>query len=152
MSLIGHLFAILFAVMAASLAAGIVVATALWGPGWYQASADANAHVFFFWMTVAVATGFTGAAGLLPLVVMIVLGEAFKIRSLLAHLAAGAAFLLLLYYGTGAIPISYEESIDRPPPPMSHAAEVAASAGAAFGFTYWLIAGRTAGRWRERGA
>ncbi len=138
--------------MAASLAAGIVVATALWGPGWHEASGEAGAPVvFFFWMTVAATTGFTIAAGLLPLVVMIGLAEVFKVRSLLAHVAAGAAFLLLLYYGTGAIPASYEESIDHPPPPISRAAEVAVAAGAAFGLTYWLIAGRTAGRWRERG-
>ena len=87
--------------------------------------------------------------GLLPLAVLIVLAEAFKVRSLVIHLVAGAAFLLLAYYGTGAITASYEESIDRPPPPRSHVVEVAAAAGIAFGFAYWLIAGRNAGRWRE---
>jgi hypothetical protein len=149
MAFIGHLFAILFAVFFASIAAGIVIALGVWGPAWPGLSGDAG-ELFFFWGTVAIGAGFTGGMGLLPLAVLIVLAEAFKVRSLLIHLVAGAAFLLLGYYGTGAITASYEESIDRPPPPRSHVVEVAAAAGVAFGFVYWLIAGRNAGRWRER--
>jgi hypothetical protein len=42
------------------------------------------------------------------------------------------------------------ESIDHPPPPISREAEIAAAVGVVFGFTYWLIAGRNAGRWRGR--
>ena len=80
--------------------------------------------------------------------ILVVLGEAFKIRSLLVHLAAGAAVLLLAYYGSGfARP--YEESIDAAPPLVAREAELAAAAGAVFGLVYWLIAGRNAGRWRE---
>ena len=148
MAFIGHLFAILFAVFFASVAAGIVIALGVWGPAWPGLSGDAG-ELFFFWGTVAIGAGFTGGMGLLPLAVLIVLAEAFKVRSLLIHLVAGASFLLLGYYGTGAITASYEESIDRPPP-RSHVVEVAAAAGIAFGFAYWLIAGRNAGRWRER--
>ena len=148
MAFIGHLFAILFAVFFASIAAGVVIALGVWGPAWPGLSGDAG-ELFFFWGTVAIGAGFTGGMGLLPLAVLIVLAEAFKVRSLLIHLVAGAAFLLLGSYGTGAITASYEESIDRPPP-RSHVVEVAAAAGIAFGFAYWLIAGRNAGRWRER--
>jgi hypothetical protein len=43
-----------------------------------------------------------------------------------------------------------EESIDHPPSPISRGAEIAAAAGAVFGFVYWAIAGRSAGRWRDR--
>ena len=68
---------------------------------------------------------------------------------MLVYAAAGAAMLALGYYGSG-LPRPYEESIDHPPPPISHEAEIAAAAGAVFGLTYWLIAGRNAGRWRER--
>ena len=67
----------------------------------------------------------------------------------MAYLAAGAALMVIGYYASGLAPRSYEESIDRPPPPISHAAELAAAAGAVFGLTYWLLAGRNAGRWRE---
>ena len=65
------------------------------------------------------------------------------------HAAAGAAILLLGYYSAG-FSRSYEESIDHPPPPISREAEIAAAVGVVFGFTYWLIAGRNAGRWRGR--
>jgi len=149
MAFVGHLFAILFAVLFASIAGGIVIALGVWGPAWHGLSGDAG-ELLFFWGTVAIGAGFTGSIGLLPLTVLIVLAEALKVRSLLIHLVAGAAFLLLGYYGTGAITASYEESINRAPPPRSHVVEVAAAAGVAFGFVYWLIAGRNAGRWRER--
>lgn len=84
------------------------------------------------------------------MLILIVLAEAFKVRSLLAHLAVGAAMLALVYVGSGLAPPSYEELIDYPPPPISRDVELAAAAGAVFGFAYWLIAGRNAGRWRER--
>jgi hypothetical protein len=85
----------------------------------------------------------------LPILIAVVLAEAYSIRSLLIHAAAGAAILLLGYYSAG-FTWTYEESIDHPPPPISRAAEIAAAAGAVFGLTYWAIAGRKAGRWRER--
>ena len=81
---------------------------------------------------------------------LIALAEGFKIRSLLVHLAAGAALAAARLLRQRRIAASYEESIDRAPPPVSRAAEIAAAAGVAFGFAYWLIAGRNAGRWRER--
>lgn len=55
--------------------------------------------------------------------------------------------MLLGYYSAGFT--AYEELIDHPPPPISREAEIAAAVGVVFGFTYWLIAGRNAGRWRE---
>jgi hypothetical protein len=72
-----------------------------------------------------------------------------KIRSLLVYAVGGAALLMLGYYVSGS-PSRYEESIDRPPPPISREAQIAAGAGVVFGLTYWAIAGRKAGRWRER--
>jgi membrane-associated protease RseP (regulator of RpoE activity) len=146
---IGHLFAIVLAVIVATIAAGVVVAMGIWGPQWHSLSGDIGERIYF-WGTVAIAASFTGAMGLLPMAVLIALAESLKIRSLIVHLAAGAVLLLTGYYSSGAITASYEESIDRPPPPVSRAAEVAAAAGVAFGFAYWLIAGRNAGRWRER--
>ena len=86
---------------------------------------------------------------IIALAIAVVLAEAYSIRSLLLHAAAGAAILLLGYYSAG-LTANYEESIDRPPPPISREAEIAAAVGVVFGFTYWLIAGRNAGRWRGR--
>ncbi len=101
-----------------------------------------------FWLVVLYGVSFTGAIGLLPLAILIAIAEGFKIRSLLSNALAGAALLAFGYYTSG-LPHRFEELIDRPPPPISHEGEVAAAAGALFGLTYWLIAGRNAGRWRE---
>ena len=149
MSLVGRLIVILFALIVASLAAGAAIAYGIMAPAW---SADFGPFGQGIGFTIAVffASSFTGAVGLLPAAILIALAEAFKIRSLLAHLAAGAVLLVAGYYASGLAPPSYEESIDHPPPPISRAAEIIAAGGAVFGFAYWAIAGRNAGRWRER--
>lgn len=147
MSLIGRIFVLFFAVMLASFAAGIVIAIGVLGPQWHGVSGDVGERVVF-WGTAFFGATATGAAGLLPLLILITLGEAFKIRSLFANVAAGAVMLLLAYYGSG-LATPYEESIDHPPPMFSREIEIAAAAGAVFGLVYWVIAGRKAGRWRE---
>ena len=103
----------------------------------------------FFWGTAAFASGVTVMVGFLPILILVVLAEAFSIRSLLIYALAGAAILLLGYYSAG-FTRNFEESIDHPPPPISREAEIAVAIGVVFGFTYWLIAGRRAGAWRER--
>ena len=150
MSLLGRIIVIVFAVMVASMAAGIAIAMGVLGPQWHGFSGDIGERVGF-WMLAFAATSFTGAVGLLPLAIMIAIAESFKIRSLLVHAAAGAAMLVIGYYGSG-LSKPYEESIDRPPPPVAREVEIAAAAGVVFGLVYWAIAGRKAGRWRERGA
>ena len=147
MALLWRIIVILFAVWLATLAAGVAIAIGVLGSGWPGFSGDIGERVGF-WAVALFASGFTVAVGLLPLLVLIVLAESFKVRSLLAHAVAGAAIMALGYYGAG-LGNRYEESIDRPPPPISREAELAAAAGAVFGLTYWLIAGRNAGRWRE---
>ena len=150
MSLIGRFFVVIFAVMVASLACGIAIAIGVLGPQWQAMSGDVGERVIF-WGTAFFGATATGAAGILPLVILIVLAETFKIRSLLANTAGGVAMLLLAYFGSG-LATPYEESIDHPPPAVSREAEIAAAAGAVFGLVYWAIAGRRAGRWRERAA
>lgn len=149
MALLGRIIVIVFAVIVASLAAGMAIATGVLGPAWYSLSGD-PAERFIFWGATFVGATATGAVGILPLAILIVLGETFKIRSLLANTAAGAAMLLIGYYGSGLAQPSYEESIDNPSPAVAREAEIAAAAGAVFGLVYWAIAGRKAGRWRER--
>ncbi|MBI1204614.1 MAG: hypothetical protein GC182_19095 [Rhodopseudomonas sp.] len=150
MALLGRLIVIVFAVMVASLATGVAIAIGVLGPQWHSMSGDVGERVVF-WGTAFIGATATGAIGLLPLAILIALAESFKIRSLVINAAAGAAMLLLGYYGSGLAPPSYEESIDHPPPPVSREAEIVAASGAVFGLVYWLIAGRNAGRWRERG-
>ena len=148
MAFIGRLIVILFALFMAAMAAGIAAAVALLAAELHMLGHDPVEHMFF-WGTAAIASGVTVAAGFLPILIAVVLAEIFSIRSLLIQAAAGAAILLLGYYSVG-FTTTYEESIDHPPPPISREAEIAAAVGVVFGFTYWLFAGRNAGRWRER--
>jgi len=148
MALIGRIFVIIFALIPATLVTGIAIAVAALAPYWRGFTGDIGNDVGIL-IAVFFATSFAGAVGLLPGAILIVLGEAFKVRSLLAHLVAGAALMLAGYYASGLASPSSEESIDHPPPPISRAAEIAAASGAVFGFAYWLLAGRNAGRWRE---
>ena len=148
MAFVGRSIVILFALFMATAAAGIAAAIALLGAELHMVGADPVEHVFF-WGTAAFAYGVTVLVGFMPILIAVVLAEAFSIRSLVIQAAAGAAILLLGYYSAGFTG-SYEESIDHPPPPISRQAEIAAAVGVVFGFTYWLIAGRNAGRWRGR--
>jgi hypothetical protein len=145
---LGRIIAIVFALFMATAAAGIAAAIALLGMEMHMLGPDPAEHVFF-WGTAAFASGITVLVGFLPILIAVVLAEAFSIRSLVIQAAAGAAILLLGYYGAGFAE-SYEESIDSPPPPISRQAEIVAAVGVVFGFTYWLLAGRNAGRWRGR--
>ncbi len=148
MAFVGRLIVILFALFVATIACGIAAAVALVGAELHRLGSDPVEHMFF-WGTAALASGVTVAVGFLPILIAVVLAEVFSIRSLLIQAAAGAAILLLGYYSAG-FTTTYEESIDHPPPPISREAEIAAAVGVVFGFTYWLFAGRNAGRWRER--
>ncbi|MGN6571280.1 MAG: hypothetical protein ACTHLO_07685 [Pseudolabrys sp.] len=149
MSLLGRIVVIIFALILSSIAVGMAVAVGLLGPQWHAFSGDVGERVTF-WGVAFFGSVLTGAIGLLPLVILIVLAEAFSIRSLLINTAAGAALLLAGYYSSGLARPSYEESIDNPPPAIPRQMEIAAAAGAVGGFVYWFIAGRNAGRWRER--
>jgi hypothetical protein len=147
MALIGRIVVIAFALVLASAATGIAIAVGVLGPEWHGLSGDLGERGVF-WGTAFVATGFTAAAGFLPIVILIALAEAFKIRSLLVHALTGAALAGAAYVGS-SYSVSYEESIAAPPPPISRAGQIAAASGAVFGLSYWLLAGRNAGRWRE---
>ena len=149
MALLGRIFVVIFAVLVASLATGVAIAVGLLGPEWHAFSGDAFERGTFAAVVVLGAIT-TGAIGLLPLAILIGIAEAFKIRSLLIYALAGIAMIMLGYYGSGLAPPSYEESIDHPPPPIRHDTEVAMAAGVVFGITYWALAGRNAGRWREK--
>ncbi len=148
MALLGRLIVIAFALMLASLAAGIAIALGILGPDWHGFSGD-FAERTGFWLLVFFGAGFTWAIGLLPVAILIAIAEGLKVRSLLAYAAVGAVLLAFGYYST-RLSLRYEESIDRPPPAIPREIEIAAAAGVVFGAVYWIIAGRNAGRWRER--
>jgi hypothetical protein len=147
MALLGRIIVILFALWLATIAAGIVWSVGLLGSQWSALSGDAGERIVF-WGAAFIASGVTATLLFLPMLIAVVMAEAFKVRSLLVHVLVSVALFLLAYQGAG-IGRSGEESIDHAPPPVSRDAEIAAAAGIVFGLTYWLIAGRKAGRWRE---
>jgi len=148
MALLGRIIVILFGLFMATAMAGVAAAVALLGFELHMLGPEPADHMIF-WGTAAIASGVTVFVGFLPILIAVVLAEAFSIRSLVLHAAAGAAILLLAYYSAG-FTSTYEDSIDHPPPPISREAEIVAAIGIVFGFTYWLIAGRNSGRWRNR--
>jgi uncharacterized membrane protein YuzA (DUF378 family) len=149
MALLGRIFVVIFAVLIASLAAGVVIALGVLGPQWHVLAGDPFERGAFT-VTVFIGAVVAGSIGLLPLAILVGIAEAFRIRSLVAYALAGVAVLMLGYYTSGLAPPPYEESIDHPPPPVRHETEVAMAAGVAFGLAYWALAGRNAGRWRDK--
>jgi hypothetical protein len=148
-SLLGRIFVILFALWIATMVAGVVWSIGLLGAQWPALSGD-PADQFVFWGAAFIASGVTATLLFLPMLIAVVLAEAFSLRSIFIYALGGAALFLLAYQGAGFGRSTYEESIDRAPPPVSRELQIAAGSGIAFGFVYWLIAGRKAGRWRER--
>lgn len=147
LALVGRIIVILFAIMVACVAAGIAIAIGVLGAEWPALSGDFGERAGF-WFVALFASSLTGGVALLPAFILIVLAEAYSVRSLLVHAVVGSVLLLLAYYGLG-IGGTVGESIDAPPPLMSRSAEIAAAAGAVFGLAYWLIAGRKAGAWKR---
>jgi hypothetical protein len=148
MALLGRIFVILFALWLATMAAGIVWSIGLLGAQWPAMAGDPAERVVF-WGAAFIASGITASLLFLPMLIAVVLAEAFAVRSLLINVFGAVALALLAYQGAG-FGRNGEESIDRAPPLVSREFEIAAAAGATFGLIYWLIAGRKAGRWRER--
>jgi hypothetical protein len=149
MSLLGRILVILFALWLATIVAGMVWSVGLLGAQWHDASGDPTERLVF-WGAAFIASGMTATLLFLPMLIAVVIAEFFSVRSLLIYALGGAALMLLAYQGAGFG--RGEESIDRSPPPLSREMEIAGASGLAFGLTYWLIAGRRAGRWRERRA
>jgi hypothetical protein len=148
MALLGRIFVILFALWIATMAAGIVWSVGLLSSQWSGMSGD-PADRAVFWGAAFIASGITATLLFLPALIAVVLAEAFAVRSFFFNVAGAVVLALLAFQGAG-LGRTYEESIDHPPPLIPHDLHVAIAAGIVFGVVYWLIAGRKAGRWRER--
>jgi len=149
MALIGRIFVILFALLLSAVAAGMMIAIAFLVFAAQQLTADPIGNIFF-WSLATFGAGVTVFTSFVPTVIGVAVAEVLRIRSALIYALAGAALMAAGYYSAG-FGWSYEESIDRAPPPISRAAEIAVAVGAVFGLTYWAIAGRRAGVWLGKG-
>lgn len=146
MPLIGRSIVILLAFILASGAAGIAIAVALLGPDW-PALSGTSAERAGFWTLAFFAAALTGAVTILPMFILVVLAEAFALRSVLLYAVAGATILVVGYFASGFADRLEAQAAQLP---LVQEALIAAAGGIVFGFVFWLLAGRRAGRWRAR--
>jgi hypothetical protein len=144
MSLIWRLIVIAFAFLVASFAAGVVVVVAVMYPQWSSLDLGPVDREAF---AVAAGFGFVFVSGfaLLPAMIMALVTEAFSIRSILFYALGGALFGLGVYLAFtpfDATAMTFA-GVDR------RELEVMTGAGIVAGLSYWAVAGRRAGVWRE---
>ncbi len=141
MQLIFRFFVTLFAFWLASLAAAAVMvfgaAPELPDPGTFPLLT-----IFVFTVSAVVA-----AYAFIPAVVAILVTETFGLRSIVLYAVAGGLIGLFCGYALGFIEPLHRVDFSFP---LGTNFELLAAAGIAAGLTYWLIAGRSAGLWRER--
>ena len=144
MALIGRLFVIAFGFFAACLVAGMIIVVAVFFPEFSDlGTGPVDQGVF----QILVAFGFIFISGfaLLPAMIVALITEAFSIRNILAYavggaLAGAACYLSLVPFDTNTL---HFDGIVR------RHLEIMTGAGIVAGLIYWMIAGRTAGAWRE---
>lgn len=146
MSLFGRIIVILFGLLVAIIVAGITLAVGIVLPEWATMDSDPIERVIFFFVAFF-ATSYVGAVAILPAALVIVILEAARMRRFLYYGIGGALVALASYYGSD-ISVQLENTTDVTP--VANTLQLAAAAGILGGLAYWLIAGRNAGRWRER--
>ncbi len=144
MALIGRLFVILFAFLFACLAAGMIVVGAVLYPEFSDLGTgpiDQGA------IDVVLGFGFIFISGfaLLPALIVVLITEAFYIRSVLAYAIGGALVGAACYLGL----IPFDPETMRFDGIVRRHLEILTGAGIVAGLVYWIIAGRSAGAWRE---
>jgi hypothetical protein len=144
MALIGRLFVILFAFLFACLAAGMIVVGAVLYPEFSDLGSgpiDQGA------INVVLGFGFIFISGfaLLPALIVVLITEAFYIRSILTYAVGGALVGCACYLGL----VPFDPATLQFDGIVRRHLEIMTGAGIVAGLVYWLIAGRSAGAWRE---
>ena len=83
---------------------------------------------------------------LLPAMLVVMIAEGFRLRSVLFYALVGGAAGLSRLLSAGA---RIGTPPDRSRVALPREAEIVCAAGIAAGFVYWMLAGRNAGRWRH---
>ena len=146
MSLLGRIIVIIFGLLVAVIVAGITLALGIVLPDWAAMDSDPIERVIFFFVAFF-ATGLVVTYALLPALLVIAISEVARMRSFIYYGVGGAMVALASYYGSD---ISFQLENTTDVTPVANALQLAAAAGILGGLSYWLIAGRNAGRWRER--
>jgi hypothetical protein len=144
MALIGRLFVIFFAFLFACLAAGMIVVGAVLYPEFSDLSTgpiDQSA------LNIVLGFGFIFLSGfaLLPALVVVLITEAFYVRGVLTYAVGGAIVGCACYLGL----IPFDPATMQFDGIVRRHLEIMTGAGIVAGLVYWMIAGRSAGAWRE---
>ena len=144
MALIGRFFVILFAFLFACLAAGIIVIGAVLYP---EISDFGSGPIDQSAINVVLGFGFIFLSGfaLLPALIVVIITEAFYIRSVLTYAVGGGLVGLACYLGL----IPFDPETLRFDGIVRRHLEIMTGAGIVAGVVYWMIAGRNTGAWRE---
>jgi hypothetical protein len=144
MPLIGRLFVILLGFLAACLAGGIVIVGALLFPEFSELGTgpvDEGVLNILFGFGFIVVSGFA----LLPALIIVAITEALHIRGALSYAVIGGVVGLACYLGL----VPFDTETMRFEGIVQRHLEIMTGAGILSGLVYWLIAGRSAGAWRE---
>jgi len=143
MALIGRLFVVFFAFLVACLAAGIIVVIAVL----YPEFSDLGGEIDQSAIDIVLGFGFIFISGfaLLPALIIVLITEAFYIRSVLAYAIGGALVGAACYLGL----VPFDPDTMQFHGIVHRHMEIMTGAGIVAGLIYWMIAGRTAGSWRE---
>jgi phosphotransferase system glucose/maltose/N-acetylglucosamine-specific IIC component len=144
MALIGRLFVILFAFLAACLVAGMIVVGAVLYP---EFSDLGNGPIDQNALNIVLGFGFIFISGfaLLPALIVVLITEAFHVRGALTYAVGGALVGAACYLGL----VPFDPNTLQFDGIVRRHLEIMTGAGIVAGLVYWLIAGRTAGAWRE---
>lgn len=146
MALLGHMFMMLIGFAAASFTAAAIMSIGFVAP--FLAAAPLTGYERDgLWIATWVTSFIVAAFSFLPSLLVMLIAEGFRLRSILFYALAGAA-IGLLYSPLGAGVARWwiefnDQVINRRP------TELMVAAGIGAGIVYWAIAGQNAGKWRE---
>ncbi|MGX9424316.1 MULTISPECIES: hypothetical protein [Bradyrhizobium] len=144
MALIGRVFLILFAFLASCLVAGMIIVVAVLYP---ELSDIGTGEIDQNAINIVLGFGFIFISGfaLLPALIVVLITEAFNVRGALSYAIGGAIVGAACYLGL----VPFDPDTFRFEGIVHRHLEIMTGAGIVAGLVYWLIAGRTAGAWRE---
>ncbi len=144
MALFLRSFVIAFAFLVSCMVAAFVVAYGLVAPELSQFRS--NPELFLFFLFIGSAAGVvTPFYVFAPSFIAILIAEMFSLRSVLYYALAGGLIGALAYFMTDmASRMAGRGTVV----PITQELQWLTAAGIVAGFVYWLIAGRSAGKWK----